>query len=123
MLAAVRSLLFYAYFFVTAPSACLPLLLVRILLAPWDRQGHCVHTLTRWLAYHYIAMNPAWKLSFENVQLLRRHENFLLVANHQSLMDILVLARLHARYKWVAKIQLWKVFALGSAENNSVVLG
>src|SRR4030095_8313921 len=38
---------------------------------------------------------------------------YVMVANHQSLLDILVLFRLFVHFKWVAKVELFKIPCIG----------
>lgn len=79
---------------------------VWLLALPFDpkrRAFRCVLHLWCWL---YLHLCPFWKFRIENPELLPR-ESSVFVANHQSLMDIVVLLGLNRHFKWVAKKELF----------------
>ncbi len=66
-----------------------------------------------WWGFHYIQVNPFWKYKFEGLQNIAEKETYVLVANHQSLWDIMVLYGLNKPYKWVSKESIFKVPFIG----------
>src|SRR6185437_6082953 len=109
----VLSILFCLYFFSTSTIGACLIALTRVLLSRRDPQGRVAHRLTLWLSHHYIMLNPGWRLDIEDLAQVSGKQTFVLVANHQSLIDVLVLSRLNFYYKWVAKVQIWRMLGVG----------
>lgn len=59
-------------------------------------------------------VSPGWKLSFEGLENLEGGP-YIMVANHQSLADIVVLSALPCHFKWVAKSSIFHVPFFGWA--------
>src|SRR5690606_18816698 len=58
-------------------------------------------------------VNPGWKLRIEGRERLPWRGPAVIVANHQSLGDILILYALYRPFKWVSKASVFKVPFLG----------
>jgi 1-acyl-sn-glycerol-3-phosphate acyltransferase len=50
-----------------------------------------------------LSINPYWKIRVEGKKKIDPHTIYVMVANHQSGADILVLFKLYNHFKWVAK--------------------
>lgn len=81
--------------------------------APFDRRRVALHRFTCFWASLYTWTNPVWRVRIENRNLIDPHRTYVLVANHLSLLDILVLFRLFRDFKWVSKAEIFKVPAVG----------
>ena len=109
----VASLLFWL--FMVASS----LLLFPVALCIWaatvlfDRKLVLLHRFTCFWASLYTWLNPAWRVRIEGREKIRPRTTYVMVANHQSLLDILVLFRLFAHFKWVSKIENFRVPVIG----------
>jgi 1-acyl-sn-glycerol-3-phosphate acyltransferase len=110
---ALHSFAFCIYFFGTTAVAALLIGAVRLLARAADRQGRLAHRLTCALSHHYVRLNRGWQIELEGVEHLDEHKTFVMVANHQSLIDVLVLSGLGGFFKWVAKAQVWKMLGVG----------
>jgi 1-acyl-sn-glycerol-3-phosphate acyltransferase len=101
--------------FLTASSiAMFPVaVLVWTLTAPFDRRLVVLHRFTCFWGSLYTWLNPAWRVSIEGRERIRRDVAYVMVANHQSLLDILVLFRLFTHFKWVSKIENFRVPCIG----------
>ena len=101
-------------FLVASSLVCFPVaLLLWAATAPFDRRHAALHQFTCFWASLYTWLNPAWPVTVEGRHLIRRDATYVMVANHQSLLDILVLFRLFVHFKWVAKIELFKIPCIG----------
>ena len=58
-------------------------------------------------------MNPAWPVQLIGREKIRDGVTYVMVANHQSLLDILVLFRIFAHFKWVSKIENFRIPMIG----------
>jgi 1-acyl-sn-glycerol-3-phosphate acyltransferase len=101
-------------FLVVSSLLCFPVaLLIWAVTAPFDRRRASLHQFTCFWASLYTWLNPAWPVAIEGRDRIRRDAVYVMVANHQSLLDILVLFRLFVHFKWVAKIELFKIPCIG----------
>jgi 1-acyl-sn-glycerol-3-phosphate acyltransferase len=79
----------------------------------FDRRLMLLHRFTCLWASLYTWLNPVWRVRLEGLERIRRGATYVMVANHQSLLDILVLFRLFVHFKWVSKIENFRVPAIG----------
>ncbi len=109
----VLSTLFWA--FVTITSILLfPLaVLIWAATAPFDPRKRALHQFTCFWASLYTWFNPAWPVRVEGREKIRPDVTYLMVANHQSLLDILVLFRIFAHFKWLSKIENFRLPLIG----------
>jgi 1-acyl-sn-glycerol-3-phosphate acyltransferase len=80
---------------------------------PFDRRRVCLHRFTCFWASLYTWLNPAWRVSVLGREKICRGEAYVMVANHLSLLDILVLFRLFRHFKWVSKIENFRIPFIG----------
>lgn len=86
-------------------------LLIWIVTLPFDRRLVALHRFTCFWASLYTWLNPAWPVRVEGRERIRPHTTYVMVANHQSLLDIFVLFRLFTHFKWVSKTEnFWLPF-------------
>jgi 1-acyl-sn-glycerol-3-phosphate acyltransferase len=112
----VRSLLSTVFwiFLVVSSLLCFPVaLVIWAVTAPFDRRRAVLHQFTCFWASLYTWLNPAWPVVVSGREHIRPDATYVMVANHQSLLDILVLFRLFVHFKWVAKIELFKIPCIG----------
>lgn len=107
------STLFWA--FVTVSSILLYPVAVVIWAATvlFDRRLVLLHRFTCWWASLYTWLNPVWSVTVDGRDKIRRGTTYVMVANHLSLLDILVLFRLFRHFKWVSKIENFTVPFIG----------
>jgi 1-acyl-sn-glycerol-3-phosphate acyltransferase len=80
---------------------------------PFDRRRVLLHQFTCFWASLYTWANPLWPVSIQGRERIRRGETYVMVANHLSLLDILVLFRLFRHFKWVSKIENFRLPFIG----------
>jgi len=109
----VLSLLFWVFIVVTSVLLFPIAVLLWALTAPFDRRLVLLHRFTCFWASLYTWLNPVWRVRIEGRDKIRREAAYVMVANHQSLLDILVLFRLFVHFKWVSKIENFRVPFIG----------
>jgi 1-acyl-sn-glycerol-3-phosphate acyltransferase len=113
MLRRVGSLVFWIFLVVSS------ILLFPLALVIWaatvlvDRKLVVLHRFTCFWASLYTWMNPVWRVHIEGREKIRPGAAYVMVANHQSLLDILVLFRLFVHFKWVSKVENFRVPCVG----------
>ena len=95
------------------------LLLFPVALLIWaatvlfDKRLVVLHQFTCFWASLYSWLNPVWRVHVEGREKIDPKVAYVMVANHQSLLDILVLFRLFVHFKWVSKIENFRVICIG----------
>lgn len=87
--------------------------LLRLCTYPFDRRLRLLHMLTCFWASLYTWIMPPWKIRTEGREKVRKNATYMVVSNHQSQLDILVAFRLFFHFKWVSKIEMFKVPVIG----------
>ena len=113
MLLPVFSLLFWAFIVVSSALLFPVALLVWAVTAPFDRRLRVQHLFTCWWASLYSWLNPLWRVRVEGREHIRPGRTYVMVANHQSFLDILILFRLFRHFKWVSKAEMFRIPAIG----------
>ncbi len=88
-------------------------LLCWALTLPFDRRKVALHRLTCFWASVNTWFNPIWPVQVIGRDKIDPNETYVMVANHQSLLDILVLFRLFCHFKWVSKIENFRIPFVG----------
>ena len=113
MLKVIFSILFWTFFVASSAVLFLGAVVVFALTWPFDRQGRVLHLYSCFWAVLYFYVNPLWSLSVEGRERLPWKGPAVLVANHESLGDILVLFALYRPFKWVSKQSVFNAPFLG----------
>ena len=109
----VFSALFWAFLTVTSIALFPVAVIVWAITRPFDRRLRILHLFTCFWASLYTWANPAWPVTVIGREKIARDEAYVMVANHLSLLDILVLFRLFTHYKWVSKVENFRVPCIG----------
>ncbi|MFW6363582.1 MAG: lysophospholipid acyltransferase family protein [Spirochaeta sp.] len=95
----------------------IPLFLVALVIfavtTPFDPRGVILHQYSCLWASMYIWVNPFWRIRMQGREHIKPGTPYMIISNHQSLVDILVLYRLFKHFKWVAKAELYKIPVFG----------
>jgi 1-acyl-sn-glycerol-3-phosphate acyltransferase len=101
-------------FIVVSSIALFPIaVLIWAATAPFDRRLRLLHRFTCFWASLYTWLNPVWRVRIDGREKIAPGTAYVMVANHQSLLDILVLFRLFRHYKWVSKIENFRIPCIG----------
>ncbi len=108
-MATLRSL--FVWLIIVVPIIILfPLsFLVWLLVYPLDHNRSVIHW---WLIYETCLISkitPIWKIIVEGRNKALRNTPYVIISNHQSTLDILILNCLRYRWKWISKIENKKV--------------
>jgi len=109
----VCSLGFWAFLAVSSLLLFPVAVLIWAVTVPFDRRLAWQHRFTSWWASLYTRLNPLWRVTVEGEERIRPGATYVMISNHQSFLDILVLFRLHAHYKWVSKAEMFRIPCIG----------
>ncbi len=107
------SSIYWTLIVLSAPFFFLVAVLVRVLTAPFDRRRVVLHLYSCLWAIVFVALNPMWRLHVSGRERLPWRGGAVIVANHASLVDILVLFGLLRPFKWVSKAENFKIPFIG----------
>src|SRR5947209_4636659 len=110
---AILSAIFWTFFVVSCAPLFCGALVVWLVTYPFDRDGRVLHLYSCAWAQLYFWINPAWRLRIEGREKLPWHGPAVLVSNHASLGDILVLFGLFRPFKWVSKASVFHAPFIG----------
>ncbi len=109
----VLSLLFWTFLTVSSILLFPVAVLIWAVTVAFDRRLVLLHRFTCFWASLYTWLNPAWPVTVEGREKIRDDRAYVIVANHQSLIDIFVLFRIFRHFKWVSKIENFRVPCIG----------
>lgn len=108
----ISILIWIAGVIITA-AAFLSSLIIKKAPFPIANRAKLVHAQCFWWADALVAMNPYWKLKVEGLENIDHKQTYVIVANHQSFADIIIIYKTHMYFKWVAKESLLKLPFIG----------
>jgi 1-acyl-sn-glycerol-3-phosphate acyltransferase len=92
----------------------LPIMAVlRLLTAPFDRGRYAVGYLFRRVGPVMAGLNPLWRFRYSGALPPDPRRPFVVVSNHESFADILLISHLPWEMKWLSKKELFRVPLLG----------
>lgn len=105
----------YFWAFMTLSSLLLyPVaVLIRFSTYPFDKRLRILHRFTSLWGSLYTWCTPIWKVQITGKEHLPGDSPHVIVANHQSFVDILLLFRLRLHYKWVSKVENFRAPLVG----------
>jgi 1-acyl-sn-glycerol-3-phosphate acyltransferase len=107
------SIAFWSFLFVSSVLLFPVAVLIWAATAPFDPRKRLLHRFTCFWASLYTWFNPAWRVTVEGREKVRTDCPTVMVANHLSLLDILVMFRTFLHFKWVSKIEVFRVPFIG----------
>ncbi|MCW2606171.1 MAG: 1-acyl-sn-glycerol-3-phosphate acyltransferase [Frankiales bacterium] len=112
MLQRAFSVLFWGFLVLSSVLLFPVALVLWAVTKPFDRRTRALHQFTCFWASLYTWLNPWWPVRVTGREDIPA-EPCVLVANHLSLLDILVLFRLFTPFVWVSKAENFKVPFIG----------
>jgi 1-acyl-sn-glycerol-3-phosphate acyltransferase len=89
------------------------LLLARVLTAPFDRARYIPGLIFRKIGPAMASLNPLWKFRYSGTLPADPRRPFVVVSNHESFSDILLISHLPWEMKWLSKAELFRIPILG----------
>ena len=99
---------------VTCVLVWLPIMaLLRLVTAPFDRGRYAVGYLVRQIPVVVAALNPLWRFRCTGTMPSDPRHPYVVVSNHESFVDILLISHLPWEMKWLSKAELFRIPVLG----------
>jgi 1-acyl-sn-glycerol-3-phosphate acyltransferase len=104
---------FWIFFALTCAVGIVVALTIRILSFPFDRDRRLNHLFSCAWGSLYAVAYPGWHVRVEHRERIVPGRPYVLVANHTSIADIILLFTLFRQFKWVSKDVLFRVPVIG----------
>jgi 1-acyl-sn-glycerol-3-phosphate acyltransferase len=89
------------------------MILLRLVTAPFDPGRYIVGRVFRYIGVIVERLNPLWRLRLSGVQIENPRHPYVVVSNHESFADILLISNLPWEMKWLSKAELFRIPLLG----------
>jgi 1-acyl-sn-glycerol-3-phosphate acyltransferase len=89
------------------------MLLLRLATAPFDRDRYAVGYLFRRIGPVVATLNPLWRFRTEGPMPADPRRPYVVVSNHESFTDILLISHLPWEMKWLSKAEMFRWPILG----------
>lgn len=100
----IFNILIYFYFIILSIIFLILSAIAFVVCHPFDKRRFVVHKLsTLWTQHCFLLINPFWKTVFTGKELVDRRKSYIIVSNHQSLIDIGLIYYVPLVFKWVSK--------------------
>lgn len=109
----VGSILFWGFVGVTSILFFPVAVIIRVLTGPFDRRLRILHRFTCFWASLYTWVNPFWHVTLVPKTDADVKRTYMMVSNHQSIVDIFALFRTFFHFKWVSKIENFRMPFIG----------
>lgn len=89
------------------------MIIVRLVTAPFDRGRYYTGYLFRRIGPVMAALNPLWRFRYSGALPPDPRRPFVVVSNHESFADILLISHLPWEMKWLSKAELFRIPVMG----------
>ncbi|HEV8456314.1 MAG TPA: lysophospholipid acyltransferase family protein [Gemmatimonadales bacterium] len=89
------------------------LVVVRLFTLPFDRPGYVAGYLFRRIGPVMASLNPLWRFRYSGRMPADPRRPFVVVSNHESFADILLISHLPWEMKWLSKAELFRIPIMG----------
>lgn len=97
----------------TCPIFFIGALAVWLVTVPFDHRLRILHLYSCAWASFYTYIFPFWRITIRGRGRIRNDRAYVLLSNHQSWLDILVLFQLYRHFKWVSKVTVFSAPFIG----------
>ena len=88
-------------------------LIIWLLTYPFDKGRAITHMLLMHLSRLLLFLIPIWTIYIEGREKAVKGTTYVIISNHQSLLDTLMINSLRYKYKWISKIENFNVPVIG----------
>ncbi len=106
---------FLFYLFVLAWSSIIYVVtfVALVVCYPFDKKRFVVHKLSKWLTDSFFGFGLVMKRKVEGIENLDPKGTYVMVLNHNSMVDILSIYNLPLVFKWVSKREVYRIPIVG----------
>lgn len=102
------TIIFYLLFLVFTLVYLTIFFVVFVVTLPFDRKRSAMHFMSRVWAKCYFGVIPRWRVKVEGLENVDKSKSYVIVVNHRSMLDILLMYVVPLEFKWVSKKEVYK---------------
>jgi 1-acyl-sn-glycerol-3-phosphate acyltransferase len=87
--------------------------LIWLIVLPFDTERRIMHWMLVYEGTFLTRLIPIWKIRIEGREKAKKGETYVIISNHQSMLDIVIINCLLYRFKWISKIENMNVPFIG----------
>ncbi len=107
------TLIYAIYTFIICTVMLIVSVLAFIVTIPFDKKRKVVHELSRALVYMFVMVPPTWKRRIEGLEHIEKDKPYVVVINHQSMVDVMMLYLVPMTFRWVSKREVYRIPFIG----------
>ncbi len=107
------NIVFWGFFVVSSIVFIFIAAILRLITAPFDPNRKILQQFSCFWGSLYLWVNPFWSERVYGHQNVDPNKTYVMVSNHESMADILLVFRSFLHFKWVSKKSLFKAPLLG----------
>ena len=107
------SFLFYIFVFAWSSMIYVVTFIALLLCYPFDKKRFVVHKLSKWLTDSFFGFGLVMKRKVVGIENLDPKATYVMVLNHNSMVDILSIYNLPLVFKWVSKKEVYRIPIVG----------
>jgi 1-acyl-sn-glycerol-3-phosphate acyltransferase len=107
------NLIFWGFFVLSSLVLVVFAAIIRLVTFGFDPNRKILQKFSCFWASLYLWVNPFWSARIYGLENVDRKKPYVMVSNHQSMADILVVFHSFLHFKWVSKKELFKLPILG----------
>lgn len=102
------SILFYVIFLTFTLVYFVLFSIIFVLTVPFDRRRAVIHWVSRGWTKGYFGLVPSWRVKVEGRENALRGGPYVIVVNHRSMLDIVLMYAVPLNFRWVSKKEVYK---------------
>ena len=107
------SLLYYLVVIAVALVLYVASFIALVVCYPFDHKRVVVHTLSKWITDVFFGISPTMKRKVEGIENIDPSKAYVMVLNHNSMVDIMSIYNLPLVFKWVSKKEVYRIPIVG----------
>ena len=84
-----------------------------IVCYPFDKRRRVVHEISRWLCFFWWYAPLTWRRRIEGLENVDKNKPYVIVINHNSMVDIISLYFIRLNFRWVSKREVFRIPFIG----------
>lgn len=104
----MASVFYYFLFLLFTVVSFIPFTLLFLLTVRFDRERVALHRASRLWSLGIYRLCPFWKIEVNGREKIDRSKPYVIVTNHQSMLDVPLMYVLPLNFKWVSKREVMK---------------
>lgn len=107
------SIIFYIFTLIQLTFFFILSVLALVVCFPFDKPRRVVHSLSRAICMCFWYGVPTWRRKIEGLENIDKKKSYVIVINHNSMVDILALYFLPLNFRWVSKREVFRIPYIG----------